>query len=277
MELPARTRLVKVHESVVSYYKNSMGQNVPLHTLRDGKLAEDAANALHRLHQSVEAEGGTLLVTDCFRSPKTQARARKKYETWVAAGKPSPSSEAFKSYTMKAAFVAKPGRSNHNAGRAVDVAHLLAAPDSVPSSKKLDWLWDIAKPLGWTPVIKVANEGAREAWHFDFMGPWAVVKDRLGYEQAAMAGVLDLGLGADLYDRAWARWVQAQLHRAGSVDIGDIDGFLGRKTKEGAEALGIGNLFNPRYVRHGSFTPEERITLENALMGLADVELGEVA
>jgi len=267
--LPSRSALVPVTPSILSYYKTRAGNRAPLHELRGGKMAPDAAHALFLLHARVSELGGTLLITDAYRSADSQRKARQKYQNWLTAGKPARSSEAYDKQTMKSSFISRAGRSFHNAGRAVDIAHMLAAPDDVPKKEKLDWLWDAAIPLGWRPIIKSPREGQREAWHFDFMGPWLPVYERLGYAQAAMCAVLDLGLGKDLYDRPWERWVQAQIQRAGE-DIGDVDGWFGKMTKAGAENLGIGHLFYARDERHGSFLPVERVALEKALVALPD-------
>jgi hypothetical protein len=127
---------------------------------------------------------------------------------------------------MKNAFVALPGRSGHNAGRSIDV-HLseLRFP-GVPANQQLDKLWEIAIPLGWKPVIKTADEGAKEAWHFDFWGELTGVLNRLGYEQAALCGALLVGHG-DL--QGFPAVTQALLCRAG-FDIGKIDGAIGPKS-----------------------------------------------
>ena len=267
MEIPTRTPLVKVPASIQSYYKDKNGNRIPLHKLSGGKLVPEASLALFGLHARVSELGGTLLVTDSYRSAEVQGKARKKYETWVAAGKPSPRTADYDKKTMKGAFVSRPGRSNHNAGRAVDLAHMLAAPEDVPRNEKLDWLWEAAIPLGWRPIIKSPNESQSEAWHFDFWGELAHVRDRLDYGQSAMVGVLDIGKGKGLYDRLWERWVQAQLHRIGP-DVGDVDGYLGKLTKAGIEELGLLDLFAPRYAIGRVFTPLERKAVEAALMAL---------
>lgn len=254
-DLPRRTLLVSVGPQILSYYKDRAGGRTPLIKLAAGRMTCDATGALLLLHKGVSELGGTLLITDAYRSAQVQRAARAKYETWLAAGKPSPRTDFYNKKTMKAAFVSRPGRSFHNAGRAIDIAHMYAAPESVPRDKKLDWLWDVAKPLGWRPIIKAPNESQSEAWHFDFMGPWASTYDRLGYGQAAMCAVLDLGHGIALYSRPWKRWVQAQIHRAGQ-DIGDVDGLWGKRTRGGAEALGVERLLG------------ERIALSEALCAL---------
>ena len=237
MPLPCRVELVRVDPQIRSYYKVG-GKRAPLHTLKGGRATPDAAEALLALHLAVADAGGTLMLTDCYRDAAVQAGARKKYETWAAAGKPKRSSAAWNGKTMKAAFVAKPGRSGHNGGRSIDVAHMEAAPASVPKDQKLDWLWAIARPLGWTPIIKIANEGESEAWHFDFKGPWAHVYEALGYAAGAMCTTLDIGEGEGLFSNIENRWIQAQLWRVG-VDLGAIDGALGARTDDALAHFGL--------------------------------------
>ena len=242
MNLPTRRAVVRVRSDILTIYKNKNGSLAPLAGLRGGYLVPRAAEALARLHDVVAADGGTLRVSDCFRSVADQAAARAKYERWLAAGKPRTAAAGLDA-TMKTAFCARPGRSFHCAGRAVDLDHMGAAPPSVPKAQRLDWLWARAIPLGWRPVIKEADEGAKEAWHFDFMGPWLPVYERIGYEAAAICAVLDLGIGADVFDRADERWIQAQLQRVGQ-DVGDVDGYIGRKTRVALGALGLDGLLD---------------------------------
>lgn len=236
MSIGARVELVRVDDSILSYYKGKDGLRKPLSGLAGGKATPDMAAALAKLSNAARAAGGQILVTDCYRSNEVQAAARAKYEKWLSSGKPKPGTPGYDAKTMKPAFVSRPGKSFHNAGRAVDLAHMLAAPESVPSHLKLDWLWEIAIPCGFEPILKKPTEGASEAWHFDFRGPWGPVYDRLGYEQAAMAACLDIG--SSVYARSWKRWVQAQMWRCG-VDLGDIDGHWGKKTARAAKELGL--------------------------------------
>lgn len=236
--IPTRIVPVKVDPRILSYYKDSAGGRIPLGNLLGGKLTPDAAEALLQLHLAVQQDGGTLFVTDAYRDVAVQSAARRKYDNWRAAGKPKPGAAGWNATTMKAAFVALPGRSFHSSARAVDLAHLEAAPASVPRGQRLDWLWERAIPLGFAPIIKSADEGASESWHFDYRGPWASVFDTLGYEQAAMCATLDIGEGSNLFTKAWERWVQAQLWRAG-VNLGAIDGAWGAKTARAAALVGL--------------------------------------
>jgi len=235
--------LVGVDASVASSYQKSGGTGgaratlTPLASLgKAGVAAPDMAKALLALHGAVREAGGDLRITECHRDIAVQKAARAKYDAWAAAGKPKPGTPGFDAKTMKAAFVAAPGRSGHNAGRSIDV-HLseLKFP-GIPKDKQLDMLWECAMPLGWKPIVKAPDEGASEAWHLDYPGELKGVMDRLGYEQWALCGAILVGHG-DLsgYDAE----IQALLCRAG-FDVGVIDGKIGNKTKAAlAAALNV--------------------------------------
>jgi hypothetical protein len=234
--------LVPVHESILSSYSRDgktggPRENLrPLHTLTALGVAHPMmATQLKRLNDAVLAAGGDFRVTECHRDYATQAAARAKYDAWVAAGKPKPGTAQFNPRSMKAAFVATPGRSMHNAGRAIDIHVGLLNFPNTPSDRQLDRFWDICRPLGWEPVIRQATEGASESWHFDWWGDLSGVRNRLGYEQAALCGAILVGHG-DL--NSYAAKVQALLSRAG-YDIGKIDGVAGRQTQNALQlALG---------------------------------------
>jgi len=237
-----RTQLVSVDASILSSYRKNGGTGgdraglYPLAQLKHAcYVPQTVANALLAAHKVVTAAGGDFRVTDLYRSPAVQSSARKKYEAWLRAGKPSTRSPEWDGKTMKNAFVAKPGFSFHNAARSVDI-DIGSLNFPVSPDKQLDTLWDAITPLGWRPVIRRPVEGARESWHFDFFGEWDSVFDLLGYKQTAMCACLDIG--ASSYDRwAW-RFIQAQLHRAGH-DVGDVDGYPGPRTFSGLNAAGI--------------------------------------
>ena len=235
MTAPVIVPLVPVLSSVLSAYDRKGQTGRPRSELqvlgarRDGVLIQPAADALAALHRAVEAEGGDLRVSDCHRSHAVQAAARAKYDAWVAAGKPRPGSAGFDGARMKAAFVALPGRSNHNGGRAVDLDLARLALPGVDPGRQLDRLWALAMPLGWSPVIRAPDERASEAWHFDFYGDLAGVFRRRGYEQGALAAALLVGHGPTLPDMR-AAVAQALLQRAG-FDCGAIDGQAGERTR----------------------------------------------
>ena len=201
-----------------------------------GIAVPEVAVALLALHQAVTAAGGDFRVTELHRDVAVQKGARAKYDAWVKAGKPKPGTPAFNSKTMKAAFVALPGRSFHNAGRAIDVHLGVLKFPGLASHKQLDKLWEVAKACGWSPIIKAPDEGASEAWHFDYYGELSGVLERLGYEQTALCGAILVGHSGDC--QTFEHTTQALLQRAG-FDIGKIDGDIGPKTR-GALVTALG-------------------------------------
>ena len=233
--------LVPVDPRILSSYARTGGTSGPRDALtplaklgKAGIATPAAAAALLALHEAVTARGGDFRVTELHRDVGVQQAARTKYDTWAKAGKPKPGTAAFNAATMKAAFVALPGRSMHNGGRAIDI-HLGALKfPGVPADKQLDVLWELARPLGWAPIIKTADEGASEAWHFDFWGDLAGVLKRLGYEEAAKVGAILVGHSGDC--QSYGHILQACLQRAGA-DIGKVDGMPGPKTKQAIVSL----------------------------------------
>lgn len=226
--------LVPVDPSIASSYDKAGKTGGPRATLtpllklaKAGIAVPEVAHALLNLSNAVQAAGGDFRVTELHRDVGVQQAARAKYDNWVKAGKPPASSPAYNSKNMKAAFVAMPGRSFHNAGRAIDVHIGLLKFPGVPADRQLDKLWEVAKSLGWSPIIKAPNEGESEAWHFDYYGEIAGVLRRLGYEEAAKCGAILVGHSGDC--QTFPHTVQALLQRAG-FDIGKIDGDIGPKT-----------------------------------------------
>ena len=215
--MSAPVPLVPVDPRILSSYQKGGGTGgrretlIPLANLGKAGIATSAAAlALLHLHDAVTAAGGDFRVTELHRDVAVQAKARAAYESG-----------------QKKAFVALPGRSNHNAGRAIDI-HLgeLKFP-GVAADKQLDKLWGIARPLGWSPIIKSPSESASESWHFDFWGDMAGVYKRLGYSNAAFAGALLVGHAGP--GTSYATVLQALLARAG-LYLGVIDGIVGSNT-----------------------------------------------
>ncbi len=235
--------LVPVDPSILSSYgKTGTGgprsELNPLAGYSWGKCVEEVAVALKKLNDACLAAGADFRVTELHRDIGVQALARAKYDRWVAAGKPKPGTSGFNSKTMKAAYVAPPGRSGHNAGRSQDNDTGKLVFPGVAPDKQLDKLWEIAIPIGWKPVIKEAKEGASESWHLDYPGELAGVMKRDGYEQWAVCGALLVGHSDfDDFDAV----VQACLCRAG-YDIGKIDGDPGPRTNEALEHAVAGGL-----------------------------------
>jgi len=232
MSIAPPVLLVDVDASILSSYgKHGTGgprnELQALVTLKGGKCAPEVAPAILALHEAVLTAGGDFRVTELHRDLAVQTALRHRYDTWVATGKPTGA--AYNPATMKNAFVATPGRSGHNAGRSIDIDTSSLKFPGVPADQQLDQLWAIAKPLGWSPIIKAPTEGASERWHFDFHGELQGVMNRLGYEQWALCGAILVGHG-DL--GGFDAILQALLCRAG-FDIGAIDGAAGAKTIAG--------------------------------------------
>ncbi len=247
--LPIRVPVRKVDRSIPSSYgpggstSADLAEAVlrPLVETAGGLLVDAAARALERLVEGVRARGGSLRVTDGYRSVETQTRARARYDAWHRAGRPRPGQAGWDGGTMKAAYVALPGRSFHNAGRSIDIHVGALKFPGVPPLQQLDTLWNIAIPLGWTPIIRAPNEQESESWHFDFLEHWRPVLERRGYEEAAVGAVLETGENGAFPACGMTRRIQSQLHRAG-YDCGAIDGMFGSKTEGALYAAGYRQL-----------------------------------
>ena len=230
--MTAPFKLVPVDSSILSSYDNLGKTGGPRNSLKIlqtlgkmGYVHPEVADPLLKLSVEVSKAGGDFRVTECHRNFQTQYDARQKYDNWVNAGKPKPGSSLWNAATMKNSFVALPGRSGHNAGRSIDI-HVGMLNFPVPSNKQLDRFWEIAKPLGWTPVIGIPDEGASESWHFDYWGELQPFLNRAGYEQAALCGAILVGHGGFA---GYEAELQALLCRAG-YSIGKIDGVIGGLT-----------------------------------------------
>lgn len=236
--------LVPVDSAIASSYDkagktgNPRASLTPLQKLgKAGIAVPEVAKALLALHTAVLAVGGDFRVTELHRDAAVQLAARKKYENWLAAGKPARTAPAFDASTMKSDFVAPAGKSMHNAGRAIDFHVGMLTFPGVPANQQLDRMWEICKPLGWRPIIKAPDEGASESWHLDYWGELTGVYDRLGYDQGALCGALLVGHAGEW--QTYERVLQALLQRAG-FSIGELDGVIGPKTLNAlATALGV--------------------------------------
>lgn len=181
--------------------------------------ADDVHEQLLGWRAAVAARGGTLHANSLTRTVAQQQPLRDRYVAWLADGKPSPA----------VAAANKPGRSNHQGGRAIDVQTVGAFPGA-PADQQVDLLWETAKPWGFTPIIARPDESMLERWHFDCWNGWATVRDHLGYETACMCSALDVGQAGEW--QSDDRLLQALLLRAG-VDIGEPDGIWGGRSQRG--------------------------------------------
>lgn len=225
------TELVPVSSVILSSYS---GKPL-LHVGEAGRAPRDVAAALLALCTELP----WLRITELWRSTATQALARKKYETWVAAGKPTGS--AFDTKTMKNAFVAKPGKSMHNGGRAIDVD--VTTLQKNLGKEYLDAFWPIAAKHGFTPVIARPEEGKSESWHFDHRGCWDGVGDNHGYEAMGLCAALVVGQAGEWQSNP--RLLQALLLRLG-LDIGEPDGVVGKRSLAALQ-VALGADYATRY------------------------------
>jgi len=192
---------------------------------KDAVCADDARGPFLAWKAAVESRGGKLVANSLTRTVAQQQPLRDRYVAWLNAGKPSPA----------VAAANKPGRSNHQGGRAIDVSTVNAFPGQ-PANKQVDLLWETGKPLGFTPIIAAPDETKSERWHFDFWGDWVGVLNHLGYETACLCSALDVGQAGEW--QSDARLIQALLLRAG-YDIGEPDGIAGKRTQKALALAGI--------------------------------------
>jgi hypothetical protein len=219
---------------------------------KNWRLTKATAADLAKLNKALlklKAEPARLV--DAFRDPKTQAIARDMYENWLAAGKPPEGSPRFHRSTMKNAYVARPGQSNHGWGAAIDIDEdaLIFKGVARGSDEALGMFWDIAAKYGFTPIIAHPNVHQSEAWHFDHFGPLRAVYDlflahrgdgaayrnaaaHVATVGAALAGTLPRG------DRTDWKYVQSRALAAGAW-AGIPDGLPGKMTKAALKELDI--------------------------------------
>jgi hypothetical protein len=236
MSITPRVQLVQCDDRIMSSYDyRRSGKPIPLNgmTATSGACPPDVAEALLKLWEAVRDAGGNLRITELNRPVEVQAEAREKYLRWVNDGKPRPHDPDI----HKTAFVSPAGYSWHQAARAIDVDLKSLDFKDIPFDKWLDRLWDLAIPLGWSPIIKAPNESQTEAWHFNFCGPFQRVLDLHGDKEGAQAAALDIGV--DAYPRAAEHALQAQIWRVYKGDIGKLDGYIGANTRKALVELGF--------------------------------------
>jgi len=185
----------------------------------------DTQLALTSIVEDVKERKGNYYLADLFRSHDMQLQAHLDFVT----GK-------------KKAFSPKPVGSMHEAGRGFDI-------DLASIKMPLKDFWDIAAKYGALPIIDKPISSASEAWHFDCRGSHQVVYDyyRTGkgkninhpYKAMAMSAVLVAGIHVDDFqNRQKEALIQSGLIRLG-FDIGNMDSFIGPKTRQGLVEAGI--------------------------------------
>lgn len=194
-------------------------------TISEVLLTPDTHAALKELEKAVTQQGGQLKINSVYRSWEKQQAL-------------------FDLHTKdpkKYAVASAPGKSFHQAGRAVDFDIQELGFKGVPKEKWLEKFWSLYKPLGFTPIIDKPNMEESEAWHADHLGLWSSARSKVGYLTTAQCAILDVGNWnpKEETDKEKQLFVQAQLIRLGHFEIGGIDGILGKKSMAALLALNI--------------------------------------
>jgi hypothetical protein len=209
---------------VPSIYKNKSGVAASL-PKRLASATPDMALAIARVSKELKEHEGRLVLSDLFRSFDMQSQAHLEYLKG-----------------NKKAFVAAPGGSFHEAGRAMDIS---LSDIKVPLAK----FWEVGMAHGLVPIIDKPNSKTSEAWHFECRGSHQKVID---YYKAGHGDnfVKPYTAGAASAILAWGGYVQrfgknqkeaqlqAALIRCGHI-IGNIDGAIGANTRLALKALSI--------------------------------------
>ncbi|MEI6060684.1 MAG: hypothetical protein WCR72_08245 [Bacteroidota bacterium] len=216
-----KTPLVPI--SIVSIYRNSLGDQVPLPS-RMAQCTPDTYSTLFKIAAALAAKKGKLVLSDLFRSYDMQSQAHNDY----VSGK-------------KKAFSPAPGGSLHEAGRAFDL-------DLSAIKIPLADFWTLVAPFGVVPIISQPKSNVSEAWHFDCRGSHQMVyqyyADGKGnnfkpYTAAAVSAILSIGVNVDAFGANQQQAaLQSCLIRLGK-EIGNIDGQIGHKTQQAMADLNI--------------------------------------
>jgi len=196
----------------MSTYRNKRGERIFLPE-RLAYLESTAASGLLKLRKALSDIGANLYLSDAYRSRADQEKAYQDYIT----GK-------------KKAFSPPPGASFHEAGRAIDIS----LSDLGISLKKF---WEIAKPIGWKPVIKEPNPRLSEAWHLEFLSYWDGLM--APYNIKKKMSVLECYLENGKYpitDLELRYLVQSYLSLLG-LYVEKIDGVFGKNSLKACEKL----------------------------------------
>ncbi|MFZ1677108.1 MAG: hypothetical protein WBP41_06510 [Saprospiraceae bacterium] len=206
-----------------SIYKNSLGDLLPLPS-RMALCTPDTRTGIIQIAKDLARKNGKLILSDLFRSYDMQAQSHQDY----IAGR-------------KKAFSPPPGGSFHEAGRAFDL-------DLSALKIELVDFWKIAAKYGIVPIIKQPKANQSEAWHFDCRGSHQIVYDYYAtgkgnnfnpYTASAASAILSIGVFVDAFGPNQIQaTIQSCLIRLGK-EIGNIDGYIGRRTQKALEELSI--------------------------------------
>jgi hypothetical protein len=220
-----RTPLISI--TFPSIYESG-GVKVPL-PRRMAVCTPDMKAALFKTAKDLRAAGGRLILSDLFRSYDMQLGSHLDWKS----GK-------------KRAFSPPPGGSLHEAGRGFDL-------DLGAMKITLADFWALAASNGIVPIVATPQKNQSEAWHFECRGSHALVQAyyKAGkgtnfdkpYQAMAASAIVSVGVKVDKFaaftNGQDAAYIQSGLIRLGQV-IGNMDGSIGKKTRDGCAALGIG-------------------------------------
>lgn len=217
-----KTPLVAIN--IPSIYPENSSSKVPL-PKRLARCTPDMKLALHRTAIDLADVGGKLRLSDLFRSYDMQLAS---HMDFVA--------------KRKKAYSPPPGGSLHEAGRALDL-------DLGAIKISLAKFWTLAAKHGLVPIIAEPVSGVSESWHFECRGSHARVYDyyKAGkgsnfpkpYQAMAASAIVSVGVRVDKFgDGQDMAYIQSGLIRLGQ-EIGNIDGSIGKKTRDGLAKVGI--------------------------------------
>lgn len=201
---------------------------------RMAQCTPDMANAIQTLQKELSLRNSRLVLSDMFRTFDMQ------YQAW-------------RDYTSgkKKAYSPRPGGSMHEAGRAMDISINHLKPLT------LEDFWNIAIPLGFSPIINTPSVNISECWHFDYRGSHQLVYDyynSISKEKRNMKPYEAMSVSAitDHFDITFIRQigdlnvlaVQCLIIRLGDESIGLLDGINGPKTNKAITKLLGNNSYN---------------------------------
>ena len=220
----AKTNLVSI--AVPSIYKvKDVYVDMPS---RMAKCTPDFKKAILSIQSDVLDAGATFRLSDLFRTAEDQLKAHQDYTSG-----------------RKKAYSPPPGSSFHEAGRAMDIS----LEDIRPlGGNFLEKFWVIAAKYKVVPIITTPNSRLSEAWHFECRGEFDKVVKKKGYKEGVKAAILDIGVDvASIKDDEMA-WIQGALIAYG-IDVGEIDGLLGPKTKAAIKQVKKAYKWSPTSAR----------------------------
>lgn len=171
-------------------YRNGGMPDVRLMEVEGCLLERDAAYTLALLLEEARNDGVSLYARECYRSLGAQSSAYERrcpiVEEEITKKDPETGEEKVvevkKSRSCSGPPIARPGRSNHGWGRAVDFSNgsrVLSCGDGA-----FGWLQENGPRYGWVhPDWARCGRSTQEAWHWEWGGvsndlPYPVEKER---------------------------------------------------------------------------------------------------